>query len=280
MSISAVIVTYNNADTIRACLSSLTWVDEIVIADLGSSDETLAICQAFTSAIHHLPWTPYVETVRNDAIALARHPWVLVMDPDERVSPVLAVQLRRIVAADAVDAVCVPRWDMAFGKRRVDRRSRELHVRFFRRGVLVWPRAIHSHPKLDGLRVQVLPIQGEAYLLHETWRTVAEVREKIKRYTPIEAMWRYRSGHRYTLWRHLDEVLREVARWFVFGGWRNGTAGLLRLLFIVRYRFDVGRHLRRLGRQDQQGDLALSGSGQDVLLVSGDERPAGSVTAG
>lgn len=113
--ISTVIITYNDAERIQPCLESIRWVDEIVVVDLGSTDPTVSICREFTDCIHFHEWMPYADPIRNEALALARGQWVLMLDPDERVSPTLASRLRAIAACDDVDVVLIPFWHMLFG---------------------------------------------------------------------------------------------------------------------------------------------------------------------
>ena len=55
--ISATVITHNEERNIREALQSLSWVDEIVIVDSGSSDATLEICRAFTDKIFQRGWT-------------------------------------------------------------------------------------------------------------------------------------------------------------------------------------------------------------------------------
>ena len=46
--LSVIIITRNEAANIRACLESVAWVDEIIVVDSGSSDDTVAIAREFT----------------------------------------------------------------------------------------------------------------------------------------------------------------------------------------------------------------------------------------
>ena len=45
MKVSAIIITKNAEPTIRRCIESLRWTDEIVVVDSGSTDRTLDICR-------------------------------------------------------------------------------------------------------------------------------------------------------------------------------------------------------------------------------------------
>ena len=43
--LSVVVITFNNADTLDACLSEVDWAEEIVVLDSGSTDDTVAIAR-------------------------------------------------------------------------------------------------------------------------------------------------------------------------------------------------------------------------------------------
>jgi len=50
-SISAIIITYNEQENIRACLETVKWADEIVVVDSFSMDKTVEICKEYTHKI-------------------------------------------------------------------------------------------------------------------------------------------------------------------------------------------------------------------------------------
>jgi len=245
--ISAVIITYNDAERIQPCLESIRWVDEIVVVDLGSTDSTVAICREFTDFIYSHEWVPYADPIRDEALALARGQWILMLDPDERVSPTLASKLRAIAACDDVDVVLIPFWHMLFGYKRTDPLAvADAIPRFFRKGVLEWPPEVHARPNLERLRRLKLDPKEGCYILHNGWRTTDEVLDKIDRYTHVEAEALYRQGVRFSVARLLGEMLRELGRGVVYQAHLSGTPGLIGSLFMVFYRFMVMARLWEL----------------------------------
>ena len=86
--LSAIIITENNAATLERALSSLQWVDELVVVDRGSTDGTLAIARGFTDRVlFHPSKNPTV--LRRDALASATSDWLLLIEPDEWVEEML-----------------------------------------------------------------------------------------------------------------------------------------------------------------------------------------------
>jgi glycosyltransferase involved in cell wall biosynthesis len=93
--ISATIITCNEEHNIREALQSLSWVDEIVVVDSGSSDATLEICRDFTNKIFRRAWTGYVDQ-KNFAVDQANSDWIFSLDADERSSPELSSEIREL----------------------------------------------------------------------------------------------------------------------------------------------------------------------------------------
>ncbi len=82
--ISAVLIVKDEAPRLAPCLAALRLLaDEIIVADTGSSDNTLEIARQFTPHCHEVPWENDFAAARNRAIAFARGPWILSIDADE-----------------------------------------------------------------------------------------------------------------------------------------------------------------------------------------------------
>lgn len=78
----------NEADTLPRCLRSVEKVvDEIVIVDTGSSDETIEIARDFGARVKTVPWKQDFAWARNQALDLAQGKWILHLDADEELQP-------------------------------------------------------------------------------------------------------------------------------------------------------------------------------------------------
>ena len=82
MTISALIIARNEEKKIEKCLSSLNFVDEIVVILDRSTDKTLAKCKRFTNRVFSGEWTCEGER-RNFGIAKCSSKWVFEIDADE-----------------------------------------------------------------------------------------------------------------------------------------------------------------------------------------------------
>ncbi|MBI5026997.1 MAG: glycosyltransferase family 2 protein [Nitrospirae bacterium] len=94
--LSVAIITHNEEVNIKDALESVKWADEIVIVDSFSTDKTLGICRLYTDKIYSQEWAGYAEQ-KNKAVSLASHPWVLVLDADERVTKSLRDEILSII---------------------------------------------------------------------------------------------------------------------------------------------------------------------------------------
>lgn len=86
--ISAIVITENNALTLERTLSSLHWADELVVFDRGSTDETLTIARGFTDKVFFHPSRNFT-VVRRDALSAGSCDWLLLVEPDEWVEEML-----------------------------------------------------------------------------------------------------------------------------------------------------------------------------------------------
>ena len=85
--ISLCMIVRNEEQYLAQCLQSVRpIVNEMVIVDTGSTDNTPAIAQRFGAGVHFFEWQDDFAMARNKAISLAADPWILVMDADEVIS--------------------------------------------------------------------------------------------------------------------------------------------------------------------------------------------------
>ncbi len=114
--ISAVVITYNEEDNIRRCLESLSWVDEIVVVDSYSQDDTKKIVSDFTDKIYDVEWEGFGKK-KEFARKKASSEWVLSVDCDEVITPDLKDEvLKAVNEKDNYDGYYIPRRSNFLGK--------------------------------------------------------------------------------------------------------------------------------------------------------------------
>ena len=182
--ISAFVVTYNRADTLRTCLAGARFADELIVVDKSSSDGSREIAMAIADRVVTVPWTPTVEATRALALALCRHEWVLFLDDDECLPARAAAAIRAHVQADSADIYEFPLRHYILGRH--DGRAYywpEHHVRLFRRGAVTFGGTVHAGMTRHSSRVTRLPADGTVCIHHFSNADVAGWIEKTNRYT-------------------------------------------------------------------------------------------------
>lgn len=97
--ISVLILTRNEEQDLPGCLDSVAWSDDIHIFDSHSTDRTAEIARERGATVTTRTFDGYASQ-RNAAMQLPfKHPWVLVLDADERPTPALSAEMQQAVAA-------------------------------------------------------------------------------------------------------------------------------------------------------------------------------------
>lgn len=96
--LSLSMIVRDEAARLRDCLESVHgFVDELVVVDTGSQDDTIAVASACGARVHQLAWPGDFAPARNMALELVSGDWVLVLDADERLRPEAIEPLRRLM---------------------------------------------------------------------------------------------------------------------------------------------------------------------------------------
>jgi glycosyltransferase involved in cell wall biosynthesis len=175
---------------------------------------------------------------KNWAIPQASHPWVLLVDADERLTPELAAEIRGTVDRDdpSRDAYGV-RAKIFFLGRPIRHSGWNHHaaIRLFRRDACRYGAArVHEQLEVQPGKVGTL----RARLLHYTCRSLAQWTEKQNRYTTLWAEDKHAAGRRTS---RLGILIRPVVSffraYFFRAGFLDGTAGLICCLSGTFYTF-------------------------------------------
>jgi tetratricopeptide (TPR) repeat protein len=104
MRISLCLIARDEAALLPGCLASVEGaVDELVVVDTGSRDDTAALARAAGARVIELPWADDFSAPRNAAARAATGDFVLVLDADERLAPGAASGIRAAVRQGGFD---------------------------------------------------------------------------------------------------------------------------------------------------------------------------------
>jgi (heptosyl)LPS beta-1,4-glucosyltransferase len=239
--ISACIVCRNEGDRLDDCLASVAWADEILVLDLESTDDSADVARRRGArVIPHEP-VPIVELVRNEVASHAKSDWILVLDPDERVSPGLAAELEAVRGRDEIDGVWIPRQNVDFGHFPAAAQHRfEPQLRMYRRSRVQWPTQPNKLPLVPEERVHRIPGRDEHVLVHMRNRTVAEALERVLRYAPAQAQAMIDAGETFTARDMMRTLGGKIRRQFVHANALDeGVPGFVRATVLVAFHFYV-----------------------------------------
>ena len=241
MRISALVHSRNEAAWIGDCLRSLQWADEIVLADMASTDATREIATSLRARIVEVPLADNVDKVRNQAIASCTGDWILVVDADERVSPGLATRVAQLAAHPTADAYWVPRRNYFLGEWVEHLFWPDAQIRLFRRGAAAWDGIVHHHPAVTG-KLEALPADPHTALEHPGFGSdINRFVTKILRYSPLEVE-RLRQLGVDPIQNLLRRPLAEFAGRYFGGGYRHGGRGLALSLLLGVYQLLAGMY--------------------------------------
>lgn len=192
--VSAVLITYNEESDIAGAIESVSWCDEILVVDSGSTDRTVEICKTRGCKVLHHEFTGYGEQ-KGFAVSQAAHDWVLIVDADERVTPELRDEIRRRLEAPGdCRGFRIPittiLWDRVV---RTEDRHTAAKLRLFdRRYGQYRPQLVHESVALDG-RVELLRERMYNY----SYSSIADYFDKFNRYTSAAAQQGFAEGKRH-----------------------------------------------------------------------------------
>jgi glycosyltransferase involved in cell wall biosynthesis len=192
--VSVVIATRNESANIVACMESVSWADEILVADHGSTDDTRVLAERAGATIVDTASddSPTIGELRNLAIARARNQWILVVDADERGTPDLARAVREALAHSSSTAYRVPRRNFFLGGEiRHGGWESDRPVRLFNSTHRYNGSKVHEHVVTSGIQ----PVL-DAYLLHHPYASLDVYFEKFSRYSRWWAEDQWSRGRR------------------------------------------------------------------------------------
>ena len=226
--VSAIVNTLNEEHRLRECLESLRWADEIVLVDMHSEDQTREVAESFGCRVLLHERLEHVEPARQFSVDAAEHDWVLVVDPDERVSSGLADWIRSQSDSSEVNGFRIPRRNH-YGTRWMKCCGwfPDAQLRLYNRQYASYSDRMHRGLTIEG-KVETLPAHGEAYLNHMCFDSLEDRFGSINRYSSIVATDLGLSGRRVGAMELIGRTFFTFARaYFLQQGWRAGGVGAI-----------------------------------------------------
>lgn len=253
--ISVIIHTYNAEKYLERVLDSVKRFDEIIIADMESTDSTLDIARKAGATIITYPKKNYnyPEVYRQAAIESARYDWILVVDADELIPDELREFLHDDIRKNPEPhGFSLPRKNFFMGKW-MKCYYPDYILRFFHRDGTTWAPHIHSLPKIKGPVTEIPKKRTDLAIIHLANESYYVSIDKMNKYTNAE-MERRRSRY-----KRINMFLQPPVRFFkayvLKGGFRLGMPGFIHAVMDSFYRFSILAKLEEERQAQKKTDI-------------------------
>jgi len=182
---SVCILAKNAERTLEATLSSVKRFPEVILLDTGSTDGTISMAKRFPNVIvHETPFTGF-GPLRNLAASLASHDWILALDSDEVLSPLLQEEILAMTA-DPQNVYEIEFHNFYRGKRIYGCGWHpEHHIRLYHKKATRFDdKAVHEGVERRNLKVARLRYP----ILHTPYLSISDFLAKMQRYSDLFAV--------------------------------------------------------------------------------------------
>ena len=224
MPLSAVIITHNAARQLAGCLESVAFCNEVLVVASGSTDDTVALAKAHGARVIEQPWLGYGPQ-KHFAVQQAAYDWVLCLDADERISPVLRAGIEAALHVPQARVFEMARCNRFMGRwLRHGEGYPDWSMRLFDRRAARWS----DDPVHEKVLTSEKPARLAGDLLHDSAETLALYLDKQNRYTSLQAEKLFAEGKKASGLLLLASPLARFLKFYLFRlGFLDGRPGLV-----------------------------------------------------
>jgi glycosyltransferase involved in cell wall biosynthesis len=234
--ISVVIIARNEEKVIGDAIESANWADEVVVVDTGSIDKTKEVAKKAGAKVVDYTGPRDYSSWRNKGLKEASGDWILYLDADERITPLLKKEILKVVSSPQFSAYAIPRRNFIFGKefkhsgQYPDYQKRLFLKEKFSR----WEGPLHEEPHFEGGLGHL-----DSPMVHLKQMTLEDMMDKTNWWSDYEAKLMYESNHPpMNVARFFSAMAREFwLRMIKQVGFLDGTQGVIYALYQVYSRF-------------------------------------------
>ncbi len=225
MNITGIVITFNEEKNIKECLESINFLDDIVIIDSNSTDDTVKMAKGFTKNI----FTTEIENVTEKRkLSLQKSPtdWIMFIDADERITPELKneiISLKKNSSSTNINGYLVNRKNYYFGKWVTHCGNYpDYSIRLFDRNKSrITERLVHEGVTVDG---EVAKLEG--HLLHYSVKNLEEMIKKINYYSTLQAQEFFKMNKKISKFGVFTHAISAFLRVYITRkGYKDGISG-------------------------------------------------------
>lgn len=232
--VSVYIITKNCEATLRQTLSSVADFAEIILVDSGSIDNTVDIAQEFNCKIYHQDWLGFAKQ-KQLALSYCQSEWVLNLDGDEVLSPLLKQEIVECIKNNEFDGLDMPIEDYFLGFP-PDKNSRFNHrIRFFRKAKGSYDLGVEVH---ESISVQGRVKRSKGTIQHYGENSIFVKVTKSNQYSELKALEKAKKGKQASLVKLvLVMPLTFIKSYFLRRAILNGKRGFITSVLNSYYAF-------------------------------------------
>jgi glycosyltransferase involved in cell wall biosynthesis len=230
LDVTGFVLTQNNEKTLRECLDSIQWCDEIIVVDSFSTDSTEAIAKSYPKVrfLQH-EYENYMEQ-RIWGIPKVKTKWTFSLDSDEVCSIPLRDKIIEILNSgdETHDGYLFLIRTQIFGKLLKHQdllSSRGKRLVMTKHATRYWkPARVHAQLRLDNKKV----MPNEFYIIHNPIDSFTDHFRKMARYTRWQAQDMFDAGKKVYWWHFTLRPMGKFLHFYIIkGGFRDGLEGLV-----------------------------------------------------
>ncbi len=225
MKVSVVIITLNNIRTIKQVLAAVvSWADEIVVVDSGSTDDTVNIADGFGCKTQYRKFDGF-GTQKRYAVEQAKNDWIFIVDADEVVTDELKNEIDIVLKGTDYQGFMIPNTLVFLGKiMRYGREYKMPHLRLFNKKFGTYnDRQVHEDVVLNG---EIATLKN--HVLHYSYADLAEVFQKMNNYSTRGASELHKRGKKASLLKIVTKFpVAFFTEYFIRLNFLNGYRGFV-----------------------------------------------------
>ena len=222
--ISVFIIAYNEENIIAQCLEKLTWANEIIVVDSGSSDKTIEICEKYGAKVIYNKFENFGKQ-KQFALNQTTNNWVLSLDADEVLSDELILEIKTVDFSKGYSGYLIPRTHVFLNKIfKSGSENKKPILRFFNK----------QHGKFIENKVhEVIDVSGEIgvlknEMLHYTVFDISTAIQKQVKYSLLSGEFLFEKGKKASLLKVIIKFPFDFIRfYFLQRNFLNGYQGFI-----------------------------------------------------
>ncbi len=232
--ISAFIVTLNEEKYIQKTIDSLSFVDEIIVVDSGSTDKTVELAKAAGAQVHYHQWQGF-GAQKKFALNLCQHEWCINLDGDEVVPLELAAEIVQTIKQGHADVIRLHFNNIFMGQPHSDASHKIHSSRVFKKSCVRFDenKLVHEGVSYSGNLISL-----KTPVLHYGYESTEMRMSKQNKYSSLAALQKHRKGRSASLLKLiLIFPLMFIKAFIIRRYFMDGTRGFIHSFIEASYSF-------------------------------------------